>query len=407
MKNILALVLAGGRVDELSVLTMRRPKSSLPFGGLYRVIDFPLSNLMNSGIEKVGILSQYRPFSLMEHISNGSSWDMYGRNRYIHILPPFKGHTPSDWYKGGADAVYQNIEFIKKENPEHVLILSGDHIYSMDYRDLYDFHRTRNADVTLAFKNVPEKEASRFGLARLSDDGPLGGRILDYAEKPDRPISTLASLTIYLFRTQILIDALEKYVHEQNGYDFARHILPELTASVNAYGYVHEGYWGYTRTLAEYYTTSMNLLGDQPQIDPEDWQIRTNLGHRKISDRMPACMYAGAKIQNSVFYNGCQIHGQVANSILFPGVVVEKGATVRNSIIFFDSTISEGAQLQHCIVDTDVHIGAKARLGSQPPITRRIEDDDLVVIGQHCRVEPGANIPAGMKISDTSSKSMI
>ncbi len=407
MKNTLALVLAGGRVDELSVLTKRRPKSSLPFGGLYRVIDFPLSNLMNSGIEKVGILSQYRPFSLMEHISNGSSWDMYGRNRYIHILPPYKGHTPSDWYKGGADAVYQNIEFIKKESPENVLILSGDHIYRMNYRDLLDFHRTRNADVTLAFKRVPQNEASRFGLARLNNDGPLGGRILEYQEKPEHPISNLASLTIYLFRTEILVDALEKYVGRQNGYDFARHILPELTASVNAFGYIHDSYWGYTRTLTEYFTTSINLLGDQPQIDPEEWQIRTNLGHRKIRDRMPACVYSGATLRNSVFYNGCRIHGHVENSILFPGVVIEKGAHVRNSIVFFDSTIAAGAQLDYSIVDTDAYIGRGARIGTPAPYPDQLRDRDLVVIGQHCRVAEAEHVPAGTVLDDTKTETLM
>ena len=227
VKNILAMILAGGRVDELDVLTFLRPKSVLPFGALYRIIDFPMSNLMNSGIEKVGILSQYRPFHLINHIANGHPWDMVGRNRFALILPPFKGKDASDWYKGTADAVYQNTDFIKMYNPDLVLILSGDHIYKMDYQAVIDFHIEKKADLTVAFTSVPKEGADRFGQGLIDDEEPRGGRVVRYVEKPRKALFDWASLTIYVFNPGVLFEALEENAGKES-HEFGRDIIPAL-----------------------------------------------------------------------------------------------------------------------------------------------------------------------------------
>jgi len=252
MSKTVAMILAGGRVDELGVLTFYRPKSTVPFGSLYRFIDFPLSNLMFSGIHRVGILSQYRSSSLVEHIGTGASWDMTGRHRGITILPPFKGLHASDWYKGTADAVYQNLDFLSAQMPDHVLIISGDHVYSMDYNDLIRFHHDMNADVSAAFVNVPVTGSSRFGLGKIADDDPRGGRLIEYVEKPERPISSWASMTIYLFNFEILKEALEDNVLSDS-HEFGRDIFPVLLSTCRVYGYKFHGYWAYCRTVEEYW----------------------------------------------------------------------------------------------------------------------------------------------------------
>ncbi len=398
-QNLLALVLAGGRVDELSVLTMNRPKAAVPFGGLYRVIDFPLSNLMHSGIEQVAILSQYRPFSLMNHIGNGFAWDMVGRNRYIHFLPPFQGIKPSDWYRGTADAVYQNLDYIRYGNPAMVLILSGDHIYRMNYLRLVQYHLEKEADITIAFRRVPASQAARFGQGRMEDDDESGGRLVEYAEKVDPPLSDWASLTIYLFRAEVLYEITEALVGGEQKFEFGRDILPVILRDYRVFGYKFHGYWGYTRTIEEYYATNMSLLGDQPEIDPEQWKVRTNLQHRRIQDRPPALVGENAVVENSLIYNGCRIFGEVRNSILFPGVVVEPDAVVQDAIILFDSRVMEKASVAQSIIDTDVIVGSAASVGKcrlprldgkSAPVRR----EDLVLIGQ------GAMIPAGVTLAE-------
>ncbi len=397
------MVLAGGRVDELGVLTMNRPKSAVPFGGLYRVIDFPLSNLMHSGIERVGILSQYRPFSLMNHIGNGISWDMVGRNRYIHILPPFQGYKPSDWYRGTADAVYQNMDYIQHGNPTAVLILSGDHIYKMNYAAMAKFHQDRGADVTVAFKQVPWDQASRFGQGKIEEGDAEGGRLLAYSEKAESPISNWASLTIYLFRAEVLYEVVETLVGEKKQFEFGRNILPAILSDYRVYGYKFSGYWGYTRTIGEYYATSMSLLGDQPEIDPEEWKVRTNLEHRRIQDRPPAIIGSEGLVENSLIYNGCKIYGTIRNSILFPGVIVEAGAVIEDSIIMFDSQILEKSTVQRAIVDTDSIIGPASLIG-QPfqsrmnGLSRPISDRDLVLIGQEAMIPANVTLSPGCQV---------
>jgi glucose-1-phosphate adenylyltransferase len=389
MKNVLAMILAGGRVDELDVLTFLRPKSVLPFGALYRIIDFPMSNLMNSGIERVGILSQYRPFYLINHIANGQPWDMVGRNRFAVILPPFKGREASDWYKGTADAVYQNSDFIRMYNPDLVLILSGDHVYQMDYQEVIKFHVEKKADLTVAFTRVPREGAHRFGQGLIEDGDARGGRLVKYAEKPRKALFEWASLTIYVFNPGVLLEALTENARKDS-HEFGRDVIPSLLDSFNVYGYKHHGYWGYTRTLEEYWHTSMDLLDDRARIDLASWQIRTNMAHREIRDRQPTIVAPSSVVENTLFYSGCHIKGRVSRSLLFPGVVVEEGAVVEDSILFFDTVVGKEARISRAITDIEVKVGAKAIIGDR--------EGELSVVGmgssvpEDVRIQPGVTV---------------
>ncbi|MBU0675732.1 MAG: glucose-1-phosphate adenylyltransferase [Proteobacteria bacterium] len=373
LKNgTLALILAGGRVDELNVLTYYRPKSAVPFGGFARIIDFSLSNLMNSGLERVAILSQYRNYSLINHIGIGASWDMIGRNRGVTILPPFKGSERSSWYRGTADAVFQNLDFIQYHKPEVVLILSGDHVYNMDYREIIAYHRDCDADLTVGCLQVPLDRAHRFGVAEIGDEsGEIGGRVLRYAEKPEKPEFNWASMTVYCFKPQALYEALTRNAHEDDSFEFGRDIVPGMLAEGRRlFGFKFHDYWGYTRTVDEYWQTSMDLLGDSPLIKLDEWGLRTNLEHRAIGDFQPLKVGRRALIENSMVYNGCVVEGEVSGSILFPGVKVMAGARVKDSILFFNDQVGENAYLDKVISDVNVSFGRDCRIGGnegQPP----------------------------------------
>jgi glucose-1-phosphate adenylyltransferase len=366
MASILAFILAGGRVDELSVLTYDRPKSALPFAGNFRVIDFALSNLMHARIWQVGILSQYRSASLITHIGNGSSWDMHGHRRQVALLPPSKGQQDSDWYKGTADAVAHNLEFIYENNPDLVMIVSGDHIYRMDYKGMIKFHQDQEADVSVGFIKVPLNEAHRFGCGTIKTiKGHPGGRLIDYQEKPAQPQSQWASLTIYLFKTKVLLEVL-KGTHPHTGrepIEFGRDILPSLVHQYRVFGYAFSGYWGYTRTLDEYWRTHMDLFGPDSRIDLKSWQIRTNLEHERIQQRQPALVGPGAKVDQVLLTYGCVVEGTVKRSVLFPGVHIEEGAVVEDSILCFDTVVEAGAVLKKVLADKRVRVGEKARIG--------------------------------------------
>jgi len=393
----LAMILAGGRVDELNVLTYYRPKSAVPFGGFGRVIDFALSNLMNSGIERVAILSQYRSYSLINHIGTGAAWDMIGRYRGISILPPSTGSEGAEWYRGSADAVYKNIDFIRYHNPEEILILSGDHIYNMDYRDMISYHHEKNADVTVAFKKIPKQNAHRFGVGSLDDeDGDRGGRMTGYWEKPHDPQSDLASLTVLCFKPDVLIKILEE--NQQGGsFEFGHDILPMLMRQkYRLYGFKFNGYWGYTRTVDEYWQSNMDLLGDEPLIDMEQWGLRSNLDHRGIRDFQPLLVGDSAKIQNSLVYNGCKIEGEVKNSILFPGVHVGKGSVVDHSVLFFNNEIGENCRLSKVVADVNSSYGNDIVIGTtNDPVTAPVtvigwsnHIPDQTRIGEGCTIYP-------------------
>lgn len=353
MNKVLALVLAGGRVDELLCLTEKRTKAALPVFGIYRIIDFVLSNLMHSGIDNVGVLSQYRPHDLVRHIGSGEHWDYAGRRRSIRILPPYKGLHSADWYKGTADAVYQNIPYIEEFPAEHIMIAAADHIYRMDYRPFIDFHIKNKADATICFTRL-KTESSRFGYGTIRS-----GRLISYQEKPERPQSQYVSMTLYLFRRRFLFEVLKSNA-KQDSHEFGKDIIPEIVHENKIFGYVFKGYWAYARTIDAYYKTNMDFL--KGVIDLRQWQIRTNLMERSIDkERLPA--YLDGRVINSAISDECRIKGVVKNSILSPGVQVEAQAEVIDSIIFHDTKIKKGACLKRVICDKDAVIGAGTKIG--------------------------------------------
>ncbi|MDH4317230.1 MAG: sugar phosphate nucleotidyltransferase [Desulfobulbaceae bacterium] len=394
--STLAMILAGGRVDELGVLTHYRPKSAVPFGGFARVIDFPLTNLMRSGIELIAILSQYRSYSLINHIGTGAAWDMIGRNRGISILPPFKDYHNPHWYRGSADAVYQNLDFVRYKNPSEILILSGDHIYQMDYRKMVRYHKKMNADLTAAFVEVAPEKAHRFGIGEIESGDPVGGRLLSYEEKPSTPRCNWASLTILCFRPEVLYEVLAANQHNTS-YEFGRDIIPlMMKRNHRVYGYKYHGYWGYTRTVQEYWQTSMDLLGPDPKIDLESWGIRSNLEHRGIRDCQPLLIGAQGEMDNSMAYNGCIVEGTVKNSILFPGVRVEKNAVVEDCVLFFNNVVKENSRLYKTVSDVNTTFGNGTRIGDRHP--EESEGRDITVIGWNNSIPDGMVIGSGCTV---------
>ncbi len=370
MKKILAMILAGGRVDELGSLTSYRPKSVVPFGGMYRVIDFPLSNLLHSGITRVGVLGQYHSASLIRHIGNGAAWDLVGRNRGAFFLPPFKGEKNQNWYSGTADAIAQNIYFIKENSPDLVLILSGDHVYKMNYQELVNYHRAHHADLTAVFKTTATNHTSRFGQGLFAEEDESGGRIIDYREKPTKQLSSWVSLTIYLFNTDVLLNVLNA-TYKEKDYHIGKDIIPTMLKNYNVYGYKFKGYWGYTQTVDEYWQTNMDILDKPDELPLRNWQIRTNLEHRNLRDRVPIQVGNQAEISNSLINSGCIVNGKVEHSILFPGVQIESGAEVKDSIVMFDSKIGKNAKINHTIVNTDLYIDENSTIGFGKTIIRK------------------------------------
>lgn len=391
----LAMILAGGRVDELDVLTYGRPKSALPFGGFGRVIDFPLSNLMNSGIEQVAILSQYRSYSLINHIGTGAAWDMLGRNRGISILPPYIGSDHKDWYRGSADAVYKNLDFVRYHDPEHILILSGDHIYQMDYRDMLAYHKEKDADLTMAFIRANTASPHRFGIAAINgEDGERGGRVTDYWEKPEQPQADWVSLTVLCFKPEVLYKLLGWNQQDQS-HEFGRDIVPMMMElGYRVYGYKFCGYWGYTKTVEEYWQSNMDLLGDTPLIDLEQWGFRTNMDHRDIRDFQPTVVGDYGSVQNSMVYNGCHIEGTVRNSILFPGVEVGKNSVVEDSVLFFNNIIGRNCRLSKVVADVNTVYGDGVIIGAEAGR----QAHRISVIGWNNRIPGQAMIGEGATI---------
>lgn len=388
------MILAGSRVNELNVLTSNRPKSAVPFGGVGRVIDFTLSNLFNSGIEQIALLSQYRSYSLINHIGTGAAWDMIGRYRKVSILPPSQSSKGGDWYRGPADAIHQNLDFIDFHDPEEILILSGDHVYHMDYQDIIDYHLEKDADLTVAFTQVPLASAHRFGLAEIEEGDSRGGRIINYWEKPSSPKSEWASMTILCFKPGVLREALEEN-HLGNSFHFGKDIIPSLISqNKKVFGYKFYGYWGYTNTIEEYWRSSMDMLGPDPTIDLEKWMFRTNLDHRNIRDNEPALFGQNAEVHNSLVYNGCKVGGTVKNSILFPGVHVKKGAVVENSILFFKNIVGEGCRINKTVSDVNNIFGAKVKTG--PEVC--LESSPVTVIGWNNCIPAGTEIGEGATI---------
>ena len=369
-KECVAMLLAGGQGSRLYALTEKMAKPAVPFGGKYRIIDFPLSNTINSGIDTVGVLTQYQPLVLNDYIGNGAPWDLDRTYGGVKILPPYQGKHGADWYRGTANAIYQNMEFIDRYSPEYVLILSGDHIYKMDYSKMLDFHKKKGADCTIAVINVPIEEASRFGILSTEEDG----KIFKFSEKPKNPDSTNASMGIYIFNKKKLFDYLIADENdESSSNDFGKNIIPAMLANGESmYAYPFEGYWKDVGTISSLWEANMDLLGEDPVLDLSDdsWRI-----YARHSAETPQYIGADAVVENSSVTEGCAILGTVINSVLASDVVVEKGAVVRDSVIMDNVRICEGATVNYSIVDEQSVIEKNARVGEE-----RTEGVEICVI---------------------------
>jgi glucose-1-phosphate adenylyltransferase len=394
MRRTLALLLAGGEGSRLNVLVHRRAKPAVPFGAVYRIIDFALSNAMYSGLEKVGILTQYMPYSLTDHIRMGESWGLIGRTREVKILPPHTGQRGSDWYRGTADAIYRNMSYLERHRPDLVLILSGDHVYRMDYGPMVAEHLRSGADATIAVREVPIEEASNFGTV-LSD---AGGRIVGFEEKPPHPRSNLISMGIYVFSRNVLKEELEEIVGHQGLTDFGKHLFPAmLSMGRHLQTFRFSGYWQDVGTIRAYFDAHMEMLRPNGAIDLASWQIRTNRDEDRPGDRPPARFSPTAVLEQSIVASGSKIAGEVRRSVLSPGVVVEAGAVVERSILMHDVRIEAGARIADAIIDKDAAVGAGAIVGGIGPATpnRRFPshlDGGQVLVGKRARIPAEARI---------------
>ena len=389
-KECVAMLLAGGQGSRLYALTQNVAKPAVPFGGKYRIIDFPLSNCTNSGIDTVGVLTQYQPLVLNDYIGNGLPWDLDRTFGGVKILPPYQGKDSADWYKGTANAIYQNMKFIEQYDADYVLILSGDHIYKMDYAKMLKFHKRNNADCTIAVIDVPIEEASRFGIMSVNEDDS----IYKFSEKPKNPDSTLASMGIYIFNKDKLFDYLTADAADPaSANDFGKNIIPNmLNAKERMFAYRFEGYWKDVGTLSSLWEANMDLLGERPifSLDDEKWRMFTRHGARS-----PQFVGEGATIKNSIVSEGCKIYGRVENSVLFGNVTVLPGAVVRDSVVLNDCRIGAGANVSYAILDSGVSIGAGVILGGD-----RDSAPDVTVIGAETVIADGEKIEAGSMIPD-------
>jgi len=355
------VIMAGGEGSRLGVLTAKRTKPAVPFAGKYRIIDFTLSNCVNSGIFDVMILAQYRPHSLIEHIGSGVPWDL-DRNFTGGVLlyTPYKARGSSEWYLGTADAVQQNFMFIKRGSPDHILILSGDHIYTMQYDAMIDFHVKNQADLTIAAIRVPESEASRYGILGMDQEN----RITEFVEKPLAPPSNMANMGVYLFKTSLLNEALwEDHNSSDSTHDFGKDILPRMVAKgKRVYGYPYQGYWVDVGTVASYWQAHMDLLVTPPPIDLNN---RSWIIHTRTEERPPVWIASGSIILDSMITDGCVIEqgARIERSVLSPGVMVSSGAIVRESVILTDTNIGAGASVEHTIIDKKARVGENAHIG--------------------------------------------
>ena len=387
-QEVVAMLLAGGQGSRLGVLTRNLAKPAVPFGGKYRIIDFPLSNCVNSGIETVGVLTQYQPLELNEYIGNGQPWDLDSNNAGVHVLPPYQKQKKTDWYKGTANAIYQNIPFIERYNPDYVVVLSGDHIYKMDYSKMLNFHKEKNAACTIAVYEVPMAEASRFGILNTNEDGS----IYEFDEKPKKPKSNKASMGIYVFTWEKLRKYLEEDENDPKSQnDFGKNVLPAmLNAGESMFAYRFEGYWKDVGTIESLWESNMDLLDPNIPLDLNDpeWRI-----YSRNPVMPPHYVAKGATIQNSLAAEGCNVYGTVDFSVLFAGVYVAPGAVVRDSIIMPGSRIEEGATVQYAIVAENSVVGANSVVGQRPEDMENKEDWGVAVIGPGCTLAPDTVVP--------------
>ncbi|HWR44710.1 glucose-1-phosphate adenylyltransferase [Sporomusa sp.] len=357
-KKCVAMILAGGQGSRLGVLTKKIAKPAVPFGGKYRIIDFPLSNCYNSDIDTVGVLTQYQPLALHSYIGIGSAWDLDRRNGGVYVLPPYVREKGGEWYKGTADAIYQNINFIEMFDPEFVLVLSGDHIYKMDYSLMLDYHKSKQADATIAVIEVPWEEASRFGIMNTAEDD----RITEFDEKPKNPKNNLASMGVYVFswsalRAYLTADAVD----DTSSHDFGKNVIPQMLAgSERLYAYRFNGYWKDVGTVESYWEANMDLLGDEPALDLYDpnWRI-----YSVSPTQPPHFVGEGARVVCSMITEGCKVFGEVENSVLFPGVTIGAGAKVKDSIIMPYASIGANSIIVRAILGRKSVVEAGAQIG--------------------------------------------
>lgn len=395
-KEIVAMLLAGGQGSRLYALTQDMAKPAVPYGGKYRIIDFPLSNCINSGIDTVGVLTQYQPLVLSEYIGNGQPWDLNRTHGGVHVLPPYETASGKSWYAGTANAIYQNISFVDRYNPEYVAILSGDHIYKMDYSEMLDFHKKTNADATIAVLEVPWEEASRFGIMSADENDV----ITEFAEKPKEPKSNLASMGVYIFTWKVLKQYLIANEKDETATkDFGKNIIPAMLddkCKMVAYHFSH--YWKDVGTIDSLWEANMDCLDPNVPLNLYD-------NNWKIFSRNPVMPphYAGpgSKIENSMVAEGCNIYGTVDFSILFSGVTIEEGAVVRDSIIMPNTVIKKDAVIEYSIVGEDCVIGEGSHIGERP---ETIEDKDkwgVAVVGHKVNISDNAEVKAKAMISES------
>ncbi len=393
-KEMIAMLLAGGQGSRLGVLTSKVAKPAVSFGGKYRIIDFPLSNCINSGIDTVGVLTQYQPLRLNTHIGIGIPWDLDRNIGGVTILPPYEKSANSEWYTGTANAIYQNMDYMESYNPEYVLILSGDHIYKMDYEVMLDFHKENNADVTIAVMPVPLEEASRFGIMITDEEN----RITEFEEKPEKPRSNLASMGIYIFTWKVLKEALIT-MSEQNSCDFGKHIIPYChSKGERLFAYEYNGYWKDVGTLGSYWEANMELIDLIPEFNlyEEFWKIYTK------SDRItPQYVSGESSIEKSIIGEGTSIYGEVYNSVIGSGVTIGRGAVVRDSIIMKDAEIGDNCVIDKAIIAESVVIGTDVELGVGEEEPNKIKPDiysfGLVTVAEN------SVIPAHVKIGKNTA----
>lgn len=385
--SVVAMLLAGGQGSRLGVLTKKIAKPAVPYGGKYRIIDFPLSNCANSGIYTVGVLTQYQPLELNDYIGNGQPWDLDRMKGGVHVLPPYEAIGGASWYKGTANAIYQNIAFIEKYDPEYVVVLSGDHIYKMNYAKMIDFHKKNNADCTIAVLEVPWEEASRFGILATDEDD----RIYEFAEKPAQPKSNKASMGVYVFTW----DKLRKYlIQDENtpgsSNDFGKNIIPTMLADdQRMFAFPFKGYWKDVGTLDSLWEANLDIINPHVDLDLSDksWKI-----YSRTAEAPPHYVGKNAVVENSSVSEGCDIEGSVDYSVLSTNVTVEEGADVKYSVVMPGATIKKGAKVYYAIIAENAVIGENAQIGEIPENMENPEDFGIAVVGPGAEVADSAYV---------------
>ena len=392
-----AMILAGGLGSRLCILSEKRAKPAVPFGGKYRIIDFALSNCVNSGIFDVGILTQYRPLSLRDHIGIGRPWDLDRKRGGVELLQPFQGWAETDWYRGTADAIHQNWIRVEEREAEHLLVLSGDHVYRMDYRPMIEAHLARGADATVAYTEIPREEARGFGIVDVGPEGWVRG----FLEKPAHPPTGTISMGVYVFRTAALHAMLREDAVRDTAHDFGRNILPGMVREGRVLGFRHDGYWQDIGTLDSYYRANLDLLRPAPPFPLDDprWPVFT-----PSTEFPPARIGPRATVRASIVTHGTIVNGTVERSVLFPGSVVEEGAVVRDSIVMGEAWIGPQASLDRVILDKRVHVGPRARVGHGDDWTANRScpehlSSGLTIVGKESRIPEGTTIGRNCRVS--------